>query len=94
MFIINAPMLFTAVWTVVKKMLDEVTVKKIHIIGSSYLSVLQETIPNENIPDFLGGGCTDCKSCGGCVNNDLGPWNDGTVSGYPKPELEKVFIDD
>lgn len=71
MFIINAPMLFTATWVVIKQMLDERTVKKISIIGSSYKSQLLEYIDEENLPDFLGGTCK-CK--GGCSNIDIGPW--------------------
>lgn len=81
-------MLFTAVWTVCKQLLDEVTVKKIVIVGSSYKKSLLESIDEENIPDFLGGQCKTCK--GGCENADVGPWNDGTVPGYPIAEMEKV----
>lgn len=33
MYVINAPMLFTSVWSVVKLFLDEVTVQKIQILG-------------------------------------------------------------
>lgn len=65
-------MLFTAIWSVIKQMLDEVTVKKIEIVGSNYKSRLLESISPENIPDFLGG---ECKCPGGCSNNDIGPWN-------------------
>jgi len=36
MFILNAPMLFTGVWAVVKGFLDEKTRKKIKIMGSGY----------------------------------------------------------
>lgn len=94
MYIINAPMLFTAVWSVVKQLLDEVTVKKIQIIGSNYKNVLRETIDEENIPDFLGG---KCRCPGGCANADIGyriltrPWNDNTVPGYPILEMEKFI---
>ena len=62
MYIINAPMLFTAVWTVIKGWLDENTVKKISILGSSYKKQILEYVDAENIPDFLGG---DCKCPGG-----------------------------
>jgi hypothetical protein len=85
MFIINAPMLFTTVWTVVKRMLDEVTVKKIQILGSNYKSALLEVIDADNLPEFLGGNCK-------IPLGDVGPWNDGTVTGFPDPEMEKVFI--
>ncbi|KAJ3308766.1 cytosolic factor, phosphatidylinositol/phosphatidylcholine transfer protein [Boothiomyces sp. JEL0838] len=88
MYIINAPMLFTAVWSMVKQLLDEVTVKKINIVGSNYKNALLESIDEQNLPDFLGGSC---KCPGGCEKADIGPWNDGTVAGYPKPEMEKFF---
>ncbi|KAI8901972.1 CRAL-TRIO domain-containing protein [Globomyces pollinis-pini] len=90
MFIINAPMLFTAVWSIVKPMLDEVTIRKIQILGSGYKSTLLESISPENLPDFLGGDCK-CACPGGCINSDIGPWNDGTVEGYPDPEFEKFI---
>ena len=82
MYIINAPMLFTAVWSMVKPLLDEVTVKKISILGYSYTAALLETIDEDVLPDFLGGKDT----CPG----DYGPWNDGSVSGYPQEEYERV----
>lgn len=102
MFIINAPMLFTAIWTVVKQMLDEVTVKKIEILGSNYKNQLLKSIDEGNIPDFLGGNFIDlssltiftlgsCKCPGGCSSSDIGPWNDGTVNGYPIAEFEKFI---
>ncbi|KAJ3140079.1 cytosolic factor, phosphatidylinositol/phosphatidylcholine transfer protein [Physocladia obscura] len=90
MYVINAPMLFTGVWTLVKPMLDEATVKKITILGSNYQSALLETIDSGNIPRFLGGMCTDCPE--GCEHSDIGPWNDGSVEGYPKPEFEQIAI--
>lgn len=36
MFIVNAPMLFTGVWAVVKGFLDEKTRNKIKILGGKY----------------------------------------------------------
>ena len=36
MFIINAPMLFTGIWAMVKMWIDDKTKEKIKIIGSSY----------------------------------------------------------
>ena len=49
-YIINAPWAFTAVWAVIKPWLDEVTVEKIDIIGSSYKEKLLAQIPAENLP--------------------------------------------
>ncbi|KAJ3016036.1 cytosolic factor, phosphatidylinositol/phosphatidylcholine transfer protein [Thoreauomyces humboldtii] len=87
MYIINAPMLFTGVWSIVKGFLDEVTVSKINILGSNYKSKLLETIDEDSLPKIFGGKC-DCP--GGCNLADVGPWNDGSVEGYPQAELEKV----
>jgi len=44
MFIINAPMLFTGVWAIVKMWIDEKTREKIHILGSSYKKELLKHI--------------------------------------------------
>jgi hypothetical protein len=87
MFIINAPMLFTAVWSVVKQMLDQVTVDKIQILGSGYKSSLLQFIDADNLPDFLGGNC----KCADPFHIDIGPWNDGTVENFPIPDYEKFI---
>ncbi|ORZ29452.1 CRAL-TRIO domain-containing protein [Catenaria anguillulae PL171] len=71
MFIINAPMLFSSVWSLIKPFLDEVTVKKIHILGSSYKKSLLEYIDEDSLPERLGG---KCKCPQGCDVMDLGPW--------------------
>ena len=78
MFCVNAPMLFSGVWAVVKGFLDEKTRGKIKIIGSNYMPKLLEYIPIENIPTFLGGQC-ECP--GGCINSNIGPWNDYEIHG-------------
>jgi len=44
MYIINAPMLFTGVWAIVKGFLDEKTRDKIAIIGSGYLTKVLEAV--------------------------------------------------
>ncbi|KAJ3411028.1 cytosolic factor, phosphatidylinositol/phosphatidylcholine transfer protein [Chytridiales sp. JEL 0842] len=80
MFIINAPTLFTTIWVVVRSFLDENTVRKISVLGSSYQKDLFEEIDPANLPVAYGGTC----SCpGGCDKADIGPWNDGSVEGYP-----------
>ncbi|TPX57783.1 hypothetical protein PhCBS80983_g03595 [Powellomyces hirtus] len=86
MYIINAPMLFTGVWSIVKGFLDEVTVSKINILGSNYKSKLLETIDESSLPKIYGGTC-ECP--GGCAHADVGPWNDKSVEGYPQEEMEK-----
>lgn len=71
-FIINAPYIFTTVWTVIKGWLDPVTREKIQILGSNFLGELSKQIPMENIPSIVGGLC-NCP--GGCQMSDAGPWN-------------------
>jgi len=80
MFIVNAPMLFTGVWAVIKGFLDEKTRNKIKILGGNFKKELLEVVEPENLPDFLGGTCT-CTEYGGCLYSNLGPWNDYEVVG-------------
>jgi hypothetical protein len=80
MAIINAPLLFTAVWGIIRNFLDHKTQSKIHIFGTNYKAQLLKLIDSESLPTYLGGSC-QCK--GGCRFSDSGPWNDGSVSGYP-----------
>ena len=91
MFIINAPTLFTAVWKMIKGFLDERTASKVEILGSNYEKRLLEAIDAENLPTYLGGTC-ECAN--GCQNSDIGPWNDGTVKGYPIAFWEDMKIRD
>ncbi|TFY51264.1 hypothetical protein EVJ58_g10659 [Rhodofomes roseus] len=71
-FIINAPWAFSAVWSIIKPWLDEVTVSKIDILGKDYKAKLLEQIPAQNLPKEFGGKC-ECP--GGCSLSDAGPWN-------------------
>ncbi len=71
-YIINAPYIFTTVWSVIKGWLDPVTVEKIKILGHKYQDELLQQIPAENLPEALGGKC-NCP--GGCSLSDAGPWN-------------------
>ncbi len=71
-YIINAPWTFSTVWTLIKPWLDEATVAKIDIIGSSYKDKLLAQIPAENLPKEFGG---TCQCAGGCSLSDAGPWN-------------------
>ncbi|CAG8651495.1 4541_t:CDS:2, partial [Diversispora eburnea] len=66
-YIINAPMLFSSVWGIVKPLLDEVTAAKITILGYKYPSTLLKNIPAENLPAAFGGKC-NCE--GGCQLSD------------------------
>jgi hypothetical protein len=70
-YIINAPWAFSAVWSLIKPWLDEVTVSKIDIVGGAYKEKLLAQIPAENLPKDFGGTC-ECP--GGCSMSDAGPW--------------------
>nr|CAG8608048.1 6150_t:CDS:1 [Entrophospora candida]CAG8612536.1 8080_t:CDS:1 [Entrophospora candida] len=72
-YIINAPMLFSSVWGLVKPLLDEVTAAKIIILNSKYQQTLLENIPAGNLPAAFGGSC-NCKN--GCQFSDAGPWQE------------------
>jgi len=78
LYIVNAPMVFAGVWSVVKGFLDERTRKKIKILGTGFRPYLLELVEKENLPDFLGGTCT-CEEYGGCLKSNAGPWNDYEV---------------
>lgn len=60
-------------FSVIKGYLDEVTAKKIHILGSNYKSELLKQIPAENLPKKFG-GLSD--PAGGVELSDEGPWTD------------------
>jgi hypothetical protein len=72
MFIINAPYLFSTVWSLIKPWLDEATQRKIHILGKNYKTELLKYIPAENLPENLGG---TCRCAGGCSLSNAGPWH-------------------
>ena len=79
LFIVNAPMLFSGIWAIVKGFLDEKTRGKIKILGSGFLPTLEQSWDRANIPSFLGG---DCECEGGCINSNIGPWNDYEIHGH------------
>ncbi|GAA6060293.1 hypothetical protein JCM10212_002934 [Sporobolomyces blumeae] len=85
-YIINAPWAFSTVWSLVKGWLDEATVAKIHILGSSYKSDLLKQVPADSLPSFLGGTC-QCPE--GCSMSDAGPWK-GRTKEEQRQALEKV----
>ncbi|KAG0375386.1 MAG: CRAL-TRIO domain-containing protein [Linnemannia gamsii] len=73
MYVINAPMMFTSVWGMIKPLLDEVTVSKIVILGSNYKAALLQDIDAANLPQAIGG---TCECVGGCQVGEPGPWKD------------------
>ena len=91
-FVINAPMIFSAVWAIIKGFLDEKTRSKIIIKGTDYLETILEHVDKENLPKFLGGTC-ECE--GGCLKRQPGPWDDYELVGREiRLKSEEVKVED
>jgi len=65
-YIVNAPFLLSALWSIIKPWLQPATLEKIRFFGSDYKAKLLEEIDADQLPTFLGGTCT-CSEKGGCV---------------------------
>jgi len=55
LFVINAPIYFTAIWTIVKAFVDPETVSKTQILGTNFLPTLLEHVNADQIPVEYGG---------------------------------------
>ncbi|KAK9843934.1 hypothetical protein WJX84_001075 [Apatococcus fuscideae] len=55
MFLVNIPMVFSAVWRVLQMFVDDRIKAKIRFLKRSDLHVLHEFVPRENLPRNLGG---------------------------------------
>ena len=81
--IINAPMLFTTIWSYVKGWLPAHTAEKIDICGSNYLPLIKTFVDMDNWPKHLGGNCT-CnakeKTHLACETCDPGPWKNSSAA--------------
>lgn len=65
MYIVNAPRVFSGIWSMIKPWLDEKTQKKISILSTDYMDVMLKDIDIDQIPDAFGGTAPWL---------DLGPW--------------------
>jgi len=53
--IVNAPMLFKGVWSIIKGWLDEKTKLKIQLFGTTFKEKLLECVDEDQLAEFLGG---------------------------------------
>jgi hypothetical protein len=67
LFIVNAPVFFSAAWAIIKVGLDKRVLDKVCVLGSDYKNVLLKHINHDQLPHFLGGSCTCSHMNGGCV---------------------------
>ena len=82
MYVINAPVVFTSVWAVVKQLVDAKTRAKVDILGSKYSSKLLADIDADCLPQSLGGNDETFD-----VGADVGPWC-RALEPYLEPSLE------
>mmetsp|Transcript_36820 Transcript_36820/g.87137 ORF Transcript_36820/g.87137 Transcript_36820/m.87137 type:complete len:348 (-) Transcript_36820:115-1158(-) len=57
-YLVNAPMVFRAIWTIIKPWLHPLTVNKIQIVGNNkeaIAAMAKDHIPLDAIPDWMGG---------------------------------------
>ena len=66
-FIVNAPVFFSAAWAIIKLWLDKRIQEKVNVLGSDFKCVLLKHIDHDSLPSFLGGSCTCAHMDGGCV---------------------------
>lgn len=61
LFFINCPLIFTALWKVIRGWLDPVTVQKVHVLGKGYQATLLEHIaPEQLLVEYGGTNRFDC----------------------------------
>ncbi|MEW5310234.1 MAG: hypothetical protein WDW38_002051 [Sanguina aurantia] len=79
MFIINAPIIFRAVWAMVNPLLEERTRRKIIIVGYDYMPLLKQVVSEENLPEMFGG-----RSKVKDHHTSEGPWGTASTPGHVK----------
>ena len=84
-FIINASSSFLFIWNIMKWWLDKVTRAKIEVCKGIPLDKLEKYIDINQIPDFLGGKCTEKLS------DNHGPWKEMFDRSY---EIKSFDLED
>ncbi|CAF1664886.1 unnamed protein product, partial [Didymodactylos carnosus] len=69
MFVVNPPLIFPALWNLVKHWFDPVTKAKIFVIkkGPETLSTLLQHIDSDQLPREYGGSCESCPTGPNCI---------------------------
>ena len=70
-YVLNAGMIFRALYSTCKVFIDSKTKQKIKVFGNNYQNDLLQIIDSKNLPTFWGGEC-DCPE--GCLFSNEGPW--------------------
>lgn len=58
-FIVRAPAIFAGAWTLVKTFVDAGTRAKMSLMATGYLPTVEEIVPRDRIPAFVGGDFRD-----------------------------------
>lgn len=91
MYIINAGLLFSGIWQIIKLGVDAKTQAKISIISGSGKKELEKAIDMTNLPVSLGGTCTRD------VREDFGPWTEALELSYKNKSIhhhDQTLIDE
>ena len=66
--VVNAPSVFTSIWSILKRGFDKRILEKVSIFGTTgYQEELAKIIDPANLPEYLGGTCKCSHMPGGCV---------------------------
>uniref|UniRef100_A0A7S0WUC2 CRAL-TRIO domain-containing protein n=1 Tax=Pyramimonas obovata TaxID=1411642 RepID=A0A7S0WUC2_9CHLO len=68
-YLVNAPWIFSTIWSAVSVFLDKRTRSKVQVLsaGAKQKKALLEVIDADTLPEYLGGTCK-CK--GGCLSGE------------------------
>ncbi|CAF0905104.1 unnamed protein product [Didymodactylos carnosus] len=69
MFVINPPLIFPAIWNLVKHWVDPVTKAKVNILkkGPDTSATLLQHIDSDQLPSEYGGSCDSCPTSPDCI---------------------------
>jgi len=64
--IINTPVIFPLIFSIIKPFLSEATKNKIKLLGSNWKTEILEFIDKDSIPEFYGGSCKGSRGSSKC----------------------------